>query len=295
MKQIVIISGKGGTGKTSLTASFAWLAGKNAVVADCDVDAADMHLVTAPGTLEKRDFFSGYEAVINPETCVGCGDCVEVCHFDAIEPEGEVYKVLPVECEGCGYCARICPVEAIEMKLLKAGGIFVARTRMDNLLVHARLGIGSDMSGKLVAEVRKKARQQAGKKDVKYILIDGSPGIGCPVTASVTGTDYVVLVTEPTLSGMHDLERVLKVVQNFGIPAGCVINKADIHTEMAGRLKTFLKEQSIELLAEIPYSSVFSMAINAGKSVVEMEDPGVAGRIKKAWEIIIQRNVEPEK
>ena len=293
MKQIVIISGKGGTGKTSLTASFAWLAGKNAVVADCDVDAADMHLVTAPETLKTRDFFSGYEAVINPETCIGCGDCVEVCHFDAIEPEGVVYKVLPIECEGCGYCARICPVEAIEMKLLKAGGIFVARTRMDNLLVHARLGIGSDMSGKLVTEVRKEARKQAEKTNVEYILIDGSPGIGCPVTASITGTDYVVLVTEPTLSGMHDLERVLEVVQNFKIPAGCVINKADIHTEMAGRLKTFLKEQSIELLSEIPYDSDFSEAINAGKSVVEMKDSKVAGRIKEAWEII-QRNVEAE-
>ncbi len=291
MKQIVVISGKGGTGKTSLTASLARLAGKDAVVADCDVDAADMHLVTAPVTLEQRDFFSGLEAVIDPLACTGCGECVEVCHFDAIIPQKEVYKVLPEECEGCGYCARICPVEAIEMKKLKAGDIFVAKTRMDNLLVHARLGIGSDMSGKLVTEVRKEARKQAEKINVKYILIDGSPGIGCPVTASITGTDYVVLVTEPSLTGMHDLERVFEVVENFGIPAGCIINKADIHPEMAARVKDFLTQQGIGLLAEIPYDTVFSDAINAGKSVVETESE-IAGEIKKAWEII-RKNVEP--
>jgi len=232
MKQIVVISGKGGTGKTSVTASLAWLAGSRAVVADCDVDAADMHLVTSPVVMEKKDFLSGYEAVIDAEACTGCGECVEVCHFDAIIPDDEVYRVLPLECEGCGYCPRVCPVDAIEMRLLKAGEIYISRTRMNNILVHAALKPGSDMSGKLVAEVRKEARREAEKRGAEYIVIDGSPGIGCPVTASVTGTDYVVMVTEPTLSGMHDMKRVLEVVRNFGIPAGCIINKADINPEI---------------------------------------------------------------
>ncbi len=288
MKQVVIISGKGGTGKTSVTASFGYLAGKDAVIADCDVDAADMHLVTEPRTLEKRDFYSGYEAVIDSEMCAGCGDCMQVCHFNAVEPDGNVYKVIPVECEGCGYCARICPVEAIEMKLLKAGEIFVSQTRMDNLLVHARLGIGSDMSGKLVSEVRKEAKRCATKKKVKYILIDGSPGIGCPVTASITGTDYVVFVTEPTLSGMHDLERVMEVIHNFNLPAGCIINKADINTELTEALKKFVARNKLDLLAIIPYDKHFSEAINTGKSVVE-ENNEVASLLKKAWRLLEEK------
>lgn len=288
MKQVVIISGKGGTGKTSVTASFAYLAGKNAVIADCDVDAADMHLVTEPRTLRKRDFYSGYEAVIDPQMCTGCGDCMQACHFDAIEPDGNVFRVIPVECEGCSYCARICPVEAIEMKLLKAGEIFIAQTRMDNLLVHARLGIGSDMSGKLVSEVRKEAKRWAEKTKVKYILIDGSPGIGCPVTASITGTDYVVFVTEPTLSGMHDLERVMKVIRNFNIPAGCIINKADINPELTVRLKDFATENKLDLLTEIPYDKHFSEAINAGKSVAESGSK-VAVLLKEVWKVLEER------
>jgi len=288
MKQIVIISGKGGTGKTSVTASFAWLAGKDAIVADCDVDAADMHLVTNPQTIEKRDFYSGYEAVISSGMCAGCGDCMQVCRFDAIKPKGDIYSVIPIECEGCGYCARICPVEAIEMKQLKAGEIFVAKTRMNNLLVHARLGIGSDMSGKLVAEVRKEAKKYAEKFPVKYILIDGSPGIGCPVTASLTGTDYVVLVTEPTLSGIHDLGRVMEVVRNFNIPAGCIINKVDINPELAGELKKFAGGNGIDLLAELPYDKLFSEAINKGKTIVEMDGTIVSGKLKDTWNKIAE-------
>ncbi len=286
MKQIVVISGKGGTGKTSVTASLAFLAGARAVVADCDVDAADMHLVTAPATVEQRDFFSGYEAVIDPEGCTGCGACVEVCHFDAIIPDGEVYRVLPLECEGCGYCPRVCPVDAIEMRLLKAGQIFVSRTRMDNLMVHAALDIGSDMSGKLVAEVRKLARQKAEEVKTEYIIIDGSPGIGCPVTASVTGTDYVVLVTEPTLSGVHDMKRVLEVVQNFGIAAGCVINKEDINPEIAEEIKMFVREEGLDLLGVFPYDDIFVTAVNSGRSVAEMEGSVPAGLMKKVWEEI---------
>jgi len=286
MKQIVILSGKGGTGKTSVTASLAYLAGAQAIVADCDVDAADMHLVTAPEIIEQRDFFSGYEAVIDPEGCTGCGECVEVCHFDAIIPDGDVYRVLPLECEGCGYCPRVCPVDAIGMRLLKAGEIFVSRTRMDNLMVHAALGIGSDMSGKLVAEVRKLARRKAEEKKTDYIIIDGSPGIGCPVTASVTGTDYVVLVTEPTLSGVHDMKRVLEVVQNFYIAAGCIINKEDVNPEIAEEIKVFAKENGLDLLGVFPYDDIFVTAVNSGRSVAEMEGSVPAERMKTVWQEI---------
>ncbi len=294
MKQIVIISGKGGTGKTSVSASLAYLAGSRAVVADCDVDAADMHLVTAPQVLERRDFFSGYEAVIDPEACAGCGDCVEVCHFDAIIPEGDVYRVLPLECEGCGYCPRVCPVEAIEMRLLKAGEIFVSRTRMDNVMVHAALKIGSDMSGKLVAEVRKEARLQAEKVGAAFIIIDGSPGTGCPVTASITGTDQVVLVTEPTLSGMHDMKRVLEVVENFGIPAGMIINKADINPEITEELKRFAEEKGITLLGTFPYDDIFVEAVNSGRSVAEMEGTEPAKRMQEVWKKLpVRTDVRP--
>ncbi len=286
MKQIVIISGKGGTGKTSLAASLAYLARHEAVVADCDVDAADMHLVTAPQRLEKEDFFSGYEAVIDAEGCTGCGMCVEVCHFDAIVPDGDVYRVLPLECEGCGYCPRICPVEAIKMRSLKAGEIYVSRTRWGNLLVHATLGIGSDMSGKLVTEVRKRARRKAEETRTPYLIIDGSPGIGCPVTASVTGTDFVVLVTEPTRSGQHDLERVYEVVRRFGIPAGCVINKADLHAGIAAEIRAFAEKEGIRLLGEFPYDDTFVEAVNAGMSVAEMENTPAAGKMKEVWEKI---------
>ncbi len=286
MKQIVVLSGKGGTGKTSVTVSLAYLAGSRAVVADCDVDAADMHLVTEPVVQEKKDFFSGYEAVIDPEGCTGCGECVEVCHFDAIVPDEEVYRVLPLECEGCGYCPRVCPVDAIEMRLLKAGEIYVSRTRMNNFLVHAALKIGSDMSGKLVAEVRKKAREEAEKLATDYIIIDGSPGIGCPVTASVTGTDYVVLVTEPTLSGIHDMKRVLEVVRNFGIPAGCVINKADINPQLTEELKRFAGENDLDLLGVFPYDDLFIEAVNKGLSVAEMKGTQPARLMEQLWDMI---------
>jgi len=295
VKQIVIISGKGGTGKTSVAASLAFLAGRRAVVADCDVDAADMHLVTAPELLEKKDFYSGYEAVIDPLACTGCGACVEVCHFDAIIPEGEVYRVLPLECEGCGYCPRVCPVDAITMRSLKAGEIYVSRTRWGNTLVHAALGIGSDMSGKLVSEVRRRAREEAEKENVQYILIDGSPGTGCPVTASITGTDYVVLVTEPTLSGKHDLERVYQVVRRFGIAAGCIINKADLHPAITAELERFAAREGIDLLGKFPYDDLFVEAVNEGKCVAEMEGTDVAAAMMEVWNKIQEQLNQDQK
>ena len=195
MKEIVVISGKGGTGKTSLTASFACLEGSGAIVADCDVDAADMHLLMQPEIREREDFYSGEMARISQDKCTLCGKCAEICRFDAITIVNGEYCIDSLECEGCGYCARVCPAEAISNESLKAGEWFLSSIKTGGMMVHARLGIGADNSGKLVAKVKKEARHHAGINGNGLIIVDGPPGIGCPVISSITGADFAVLVT----------------------------------------------------------------------------------------------------
>lgn len=286
VKEIIVLSGKGGTGKTSITGSFAALEGDNLVLADCDVDAADMHLLTEPQTEMEEDFYSGKVASIRAMDCVRCNKCKIACHFDAISVNNGIYKVDPIACEGCSYCFHVCPARAIDMKPRKAGKFYISHTRFGNYMVHARLGVAADNSGKLVTKVRDEAKDIADEERVDFLLVDASPGIGCPVVASLTGSDFAVLVTEPTVSGIHDLSRVYELIEKLKIKAGCIINKADINFEKAEEIKTFLKEKNIPVIAEIPYDESFTAAITQGKTIVEWENENLKNLISEGWDKI---------
>jgi len=277
MQEVVILSGKGGTGKTSIVGSFAALA-KKKVLADCDVDAADLYLLLSPSVKQENEFRSGQVAFIDADRCTECGLCQELCRFDAIHD----YNVDPVSCEGCGFCSHICPVEAITMNECKAGDWFVSDTK-HGPLVHARLGIAQENSGKLVALVRQKAKELAEKNRLDYVISDGPPGIGCPVISSLSGASLALLVTEPTLSGIHDLERVLGVCRHFSVPALVCINKYDINEDNTRQIEDFCSNQGIEVAARIPFDNVVTEALVRGMPVVEHSDGLVSQEIKKLW------------
>ena len=288
MKELVVISGKGGTGKTSLTASFAALA-ENSVIADCDVDAADLHLVLSPAVRERFDFRSGHEAIIRQNDCNGCGDCFYQCRFDAIcesiSPSGrKEYSVDPVSCEGCGVCVRFCPEQAIDFPESLCGEWMISDTRCGPM-VHARLGVAAENSGHLVFTVRKEARKIAEEKKIPLVIVDGPPGIGCPVIASVTGASLVLIVTEPTVSGEHDLERVLSLTRHFKIPAAICVNKWDLNSEMTERIEKNAIESGASLAGRIRYDSSVTRAQILEKAVVEIDGPA-AEDIQEIWERI---------
>ena len=283
MKEIVIISGKGGTGKTSITASFAVLGGNNVVVADCDVDAADMHLLMQPDFALQEDFYSGELAVIDQDKCSQCGDCANVCRYDAIPIIDGEYIVDALSCEGCGYCARICPTEAITNIDLMVGKWYVSTVKTGGVMVHAKLGIGADNSGKLVAKVKNESKQIATATNKEYIIVDGSPGIGCPVVSSISGANFVVLVTESSVSGLHDLKRVYELVKKFKIKAGCIINKADINNEVSGEIEKFLKIENIAHISSLPYDETFTEAMTEGKTIVEDDKSKLYNSIVESW------------
>ena len=283
MKEIVVISGKGGTGKTSIAASFAVLGGKDVIVADCDVDAADMHLLMDPDFGKPEDFYSGELAVISQDKCTQCGICADVCRFDAIPVIDDQYTVDSRECEGCGYCARVCPANAITNEKLNAGEWYISNIKGGSTMVHARLGIGADNSGKLVAKVKNEARNIARENHKDLIIIDGSPGIGCPVISSLSGADFVVLVTEPTVSGLHDLKRVYELVKKFKIRAGCIINKSDLNTQVSEKIEKFLKEEEILHIAKLPYDETFTKSMTYGKTIIEYTDNDLTEIISDSW------------
>lgn len=275
MKQIAIISGKGGTGKTTITAALAGLI-KNKVTVDCDVDAADLHLILNPKIEEEHEFVASKVASINLEKCKKCGKCREVCRFDAIS-KGP--KIDPVSCEGCGVCFRACPNGAIDFKEKSSGKYFISDTRF-GVLVHAKLGIAEENSGRLVSLIRKKAREIGSD----YILIDGSPGIGCPVIASITGVDLVLVVTEPTLSGLHDLERVVGLTKHFNIKTVVAVNKYDINIENTEKIESFCKLQSIPVIGKVPYDKIVNKAMIDIKTIIEYDpNSAVAKEITKIW------------
>jgi MinD superfamily P-loop ATPase len=280
MKEIVILSGKGGTGKTSIVGSFAALA-ESKVLADCDVDAADLYLLLNPSVKQETEFWSGQVAFINAEKCTQCGLCQDICHFDAINN----FEVDPISCEGCGFCSHICPVDAITMRENMAGHWFASDTRYGPL-VHARLGIAQENSGKLVALVKQQAKQIAEKDGLDYVISDGPPGIGCPVVSSLSGANLALLVTEPTLSGIHDLERVLGVCRHFGVPALVCINKHDINDDNTRRIEDYCSDLGIEIAARIPFDNVVTEAMVKGIPVVEYSDGNVAREIKGLWQRI---------
>lgn len=286
MKEIVVISGKGGTGKTSVTAAFAVLGGPEVVVADCDVDAADMHLLMKPDFDFSEDFYSGELAYIDQSNCIRCGKCVQVCRFDAITVTNMQYIVNPLSCEGCGYCARICPARAIVNNERLAGKWFISNIKTGSLMVHARLGIGADNSGKLVAKVKNEAKEIALEERKNFILVDGSPGIGCPVVSSLSGANFAVLVTEPSVSGLHDLKRVYELVKKFNIKAGCIINKADINLVKCAEIEQFLKEEGIVHLADLPYDENFTNAMTQGQTIVEFDNGLLKNLLTESWEKI---------
>ncbi|PWI32420.1 (4Fe-4S)-binding protein [Vibrio albus] len=283
MKEIIVLSGKGGTGKTSLTASFASLAEK-AVLVDCDVDAADLHLILKPDIREKHIFTSGHEASIRTADCSQCDLCTDYCRFGAIvrdEDSGE-YSVDPVACEGCGVCVHFCPDHCIDFPDRECGEWYQSDTRFGPM-VHAHLGIAAENSGKLVSLVRSEAKKKAQETKANLLLVDGPPGIGCPVIASITGADHLVLVTEPTLSGKHDIERVLELARHFGLPVSLCVNKWDINPSVADEIETLARTYRATILGRVSYDKRITEAQIAGKSVIEMGDSLVSQEIQTIW------------
>jgi len=286
MKELVVISGKGGTGKTSVTGSFAALA-KNAVLADCDVDAADLHLLLNPDVRKTHEFFSGHQAIIRQDDCTGCGKCLELCRFDSVSVDGSAFRIDPFACEGCGVCVEFCPKKAIDFPECLCGKWFFSQTRFGPMF-HARLEIAAENSGKLVSTVRAQAKQFADAIQADWLIIDGPPGTGCPVIASITGTDAVLVVTEPTLSGEHDLLRVLQLARHFEIPAFISVNKWDINSEMTARIEEAASKAGATVLERIPYDASITEAQIQGKSVVELNDGAAATSIRTLWEKLCQ-------
>jgi len=278
MKQLTVISGKGGTGKTSITAAFASIV-KNAVLADCDVDAADLHLILKP-TVKKTIEFHGLNiAHIDKDTCIDCKKCYESCKFDAID---DGINVIKESCEGCGVCEYVCPVDAITMEKRDSGFAYISETRFGPM-AHAMLKTAEEASGKLVTVVRNNAKQVADEKKKELVIIDGPPGIGCPVIASLTGVDLVLIVTEPTLSAIHDLERILGVANHFGIPAVVCINKYDINVDNTEKIERYCESVDVRVVGNLPYDTIMTDAMVNEKSIVEFSDGDLAERIVEMW------------
>lgn len=279
MKELVIISGKGGTGKTSITASFAVLADRP-VIADCDVDAADLHLVLSPRIKQRHEFRSGHEAVIRQDDCIGCGACLADCRFDAVRMNGKAavrgatFFIDPVACEGCGVCVRFCPEKAIDFQERLCGEWMISDTRCCPM-VHARLGVAAENSGKLVSTVRREARRIAEEEHRSLVIVDGPPGIGCPVIASVTGATLVLAITEPTVSGEHDLERVLSLTRHFNISTAICVNKWDLNPEMTERIEDKARRAGVRVVGRIRYDRSVTLAQMQARAVVEIEAPCV--------------------
>ncbi len=288
MKQVVVISGKGGTGKTVITASFAALA-KNKVMADCDVDAADLHLLLSPKIEESHEFKSGVTAFIHRDKCNQCGLCKKICRFSAIggsasgqdAVEGD-FIIDSVSCEGCAFCSFICPQGAIEMKENTSGEWFSSTTRFGPM-VHAKLGIAEENSGKLVSLVRKKAQEKAEEINADWIIIDGSPGIGCPVIASITAVDCALIVTEPTLSGLHDAARVVEVAKHFKVPVKLIINKYDLNIDMTEEIERYCREKAVQIVGKLGFDKKIVKAMVEGKTIVEYSDGESSKQIKRIW------------
>ncbi|MGC8658604.1 MAG: ATP-binding protein [Desulfomonilaceae bacterium] len=284
MKEITIISGKGGAGKTSITASLAFLA-KNRVLADCDVDAADLHIIAQPQIVHQEDFYGGKKASIDLYKCSHCGICIENCRYAAITAD---FVVDHTACEGCAVCHHLCPESAIAMEETLNGSWFISESRFGPM-VHANLIPGEENSGKLVALVRNQARVLAEQRGMDMVIVDGAPGVGCPVISSITGVDHVVIVTEPTMSGVHDMKRALELVRHFNIPSSLVINKSDIYPGMTSEIEEFATSEKIPLAGRIPYDRAVTDTMVQRRAVVEGGSSPAAKAIIKVWEQLRER------
>jgi MinD superfamily P-loop ATPase len=284
MKELVVISGKGGTGKTSVLAAFASLA-KNKVLCDADVDAADLHLIMAPKVRERHDFESGHTAIINKDKCTRCGLCRDLCRWDAIS---EDFVIDPIQCEGCGVCYYFCPEEAIEFPLNTCGEWFISDTRFGPM-AHASLGIAEENSGKLVTLIRQEGKKLAEKNDLDLLITDGPPGIGCPVIASMGGATAVLIVAEPTVSGRHDMERVADLAAFFNIPAMVCINKFSLNPNEGLLIEDFARQKGIKVMGQIPFDPVFTKSMVQGKNIFEYDgNSEAADAVKKLWDGVTQ-------
>ncbi len=284
MKEVVVLSGKGGTGKTSIVGAFAALA-SGKVLSDCDVDAADLHLLLAPTPVEEHEFWSGQVAVIDPVKCTRCGLCEEVCRSEAIHN----CEVGRVGCEGCGLCARVCPSNAVTMKENLAGRWFISNTRFGPL-IHAKLGIAQENSGKLVHLVRQKAKETATREGLSVTINDGPPGIGCAVISALSGAGLACIVTEPSVSGIHDMERVLQVCRHFSVPALVCVNKFDINEDGTRQVEEYCRGQGVDVVARIPFDTKVTEAQVQGVSIVEYtSDARLVGPIEDAWNAVSAR------
>ncbi len=290
-REITIISGKGGTGKTTISASFSQLANSK-VISDNDVDAADMHLLIRPVIIEKHDFSGGIEAIVDADKCTACGLCLDACHFNAIRFDGpanskqeKTCRIDPLACEGCGLCPIVCPVNAISSEAKVNGQWYVSATDYGPM-VHARLGIAEENSGRLVSEVRKNAARLAKSLRMKRILADGPPGTGCPVIASISGTDVVLIITEPTTSGVHDMERVFQLTRHFGIPTRVIINKADLNEEQVSRIEEICEKYQSQVIGKIPFDRNVNDALMAGKTIIEHKKGPAFEAITSIWETV---------
>jgi MinD superfamily P-loop ATPase len=291
MIEIVVLSGKGGTGKTSLTAAFAHVAG-GAVLCDLDVDAPDLHLLLQPRRINTTAFVSGHHAVIRTEECQGCGTCAEMCRFGAVIGEGRQVRIDPLRCEGCKVCVAFCPAGAIDFPDKTCGEWFLSCTRFGTM-VHAQLFPAEENSGRLVALLRQQARAQAQEQGADLILSDGPPGIGCPVISSLSGASFAVLVTEPTPSGRHDLERIVELCAHFQVPAGVIINKSDLSSDRAGEIRNVIQRHNLMLLGDLPHDPAFTQAMIRGLAVTEHAPSAAAAALHAIWATIAERVLAP--
>jgi MinD superfamily P-loop ATPase len=293
MKQLIILSGKGGTGKTIITAAFAHLASQGnladqVILADADVDAANLELILQPRLGEKQDFKGGKKAIIEQETCLICGDCKAVCRFDAINYIDGHFMVDPIACDGCAACVYQCPTESIAMHEQVVGKFYMSESRYGPLF-HANLFPGQDNSGKLVTLVKQRARLQALEENRQLILVDGPPGIGCPVISTISGADLALIVAEPTKAGVQDMQRVLQTVQHFGVRAMVCINKADIYPEGAEEIEKFCFERGIEIVGRIPFDLTVASAMVSGEAVTAFRPEAPSSvAIVAVWHQVIQ-------